>query len=572
MTRIARTFSSVLLALLLASTHSAAVFAQPPIWEAQLGTTLPGQALDTVDNGTVDLTFGTMSFPFNGATYTGADILNISSNGFISLGGDNGTGCFNFDCSGDPAGLVGDPFPRIAPFWIDLDPGNQGGDIYYNTFNDDNDPEIDRIVITFSTGFNECTDLVSVCFLHAQVQLLEDGRIIFGYNGIGITDSLTTDLLVGISPGGGVPDPGSIDLIAASQLPFDSGTEPTIYELFSPAYPGAEDLGDLNFIFRPNGSGGFILSETMLDPPVSMQPPVWESGIGVPSNAVGPFFNLLGLDDADDATMGLTFGALEFSFPFNGVTYTGNDLLFISSNGFISLGGDNGSGCFDNDCSGDPQQLVGELFPRIVPLWTDLDPEAAGGEIYVNSFNDDADPESDRIVITFATGFFDCINEECSALVQVQLEEDGTIIFGYNGIRQTNSQTSDILVGVSPANSATDPGSTNFNAAPSINSGTEPTVYELFLAASPPPIDLDGGNVVFEPNGQGGYVVTTPGIPGAGADPGRGGGGGGGGFGCTTGTAASVDPIWLVFLLVAGVGYLRRHKVHLTEHKMRKAA
>ncbi|MDH3900258.1 MAG: hypothetical protein OEU51_04330, partial [Gammaproteobacteria bacterium] len=456
MTRIAETVLSVLLALLLASTYTAAVFAQPTVWEAGLGTTLPGQALDTVDNGTVSLAFGSMSFPFNGTIYTGADILNISSNGFISLGGDNGDGC----CDGDPADLVGDPFPRIAPFWIDLDPGNQGGDIYYNTFNDDNDPEIDRIVITFSTGFNACTDLVSVCFIHAQVQLLEDGRIIFGYNGIGITDTLTADLLVGISPGGGVIDPGSIDLIAASKLPFDSGTEPTIYELFEPAFPDSEDLENLNFIFTPNGFGGFIVDETMANPPVSMEPPVWESGIGIPTSAAGPFFNLLGLDDADDDTMGLTFGALDFSFPFNGVTYTGNDLLYISSNGFISLGGDNGTGCFNNDCSGDPQLLVGGLFPRIAPLWTDLDPGNAGGEIFVNAFNDDFDPESDRLVITFATGFHDCTDEECSALVQVQLEEDGTITFGYNGIRQTNSQASDILVGVSPANSAADPGST----------------------------------------------------------------------------------------------------------------
>jgi hypothetical protein len=566
MTRNPATDLAMLLTLLLACLPSATVFAQPPVWEAQIGATLPGQALDTVDNGTASLTFGSMSFPFNGITYTGADILNISSNGFLSLGGDNGDDC----CDGNPADLTGDPFPRIAPFWNDLDPGNQGGDIYYNTFNDDIDAQIDRIVVTFSMGFSQCTDLVSVCFQHAQVQLLEDGRIIFAYNGIGITNSLATDLLVGISPGGGVADPGSIDLIAASKMSFDSGTEPTIYELFSPAFPGAGDLVDLNFIFTPNGFGGFVVEEIMADPPDSSEPPVWESGHGVPTNAIGPFFNLIGLDDADDDTMGITFGALDFSFPFDGVTYSGNDLLYISSNGFISLGGNNGTGCFNNDCSGDPQQLVGGLFPRIVPLWTDLDPGNAGGEIYIRTFDDDADPESDRLVITFATGFFGCTDEECSALVQVQLEEDGTITFGYNGIRQTNSQTSDILVGVSPGNSAADPGSTNFSAATSINSGSEPTVYEQFLAASPPPIDLDGGNVVFEPNGLGGYVVTTPGIGGAGANPGSGGGGGGGG--CTTGKGQAVDPVWLVILIVAGIGYLRRHQVHLTERKIKKAA
>ena len=54
-----------------------------------------------------------MSFPFDGTTYTGADILNISSNGVISLGGDNGDGC----CEGDPLVLIGPACPRIALFW-----------------------------------------------------------------------------------------------------------------------------------------------------------------------------------------------------------------------------------------------------------------------------------------------------------------------------------------------------------------------------------------------------------------------------------------------------------------------
>ena len=91
-----RTVAIMLLALGIAAIQSTAVFAQPPIWEAQTGATLPDQAtLDNVDNGTTLnlITFGSMSFPFAGKTYTGNDILNISSNGFISLGGDNGDGC-----------------------------------------------------------------------------------------------------------------------------------------------------------------------------------------------------------------------------------------------------------------------------------------------------------------------------------------------------------------------------------------------------------------------------------------------------------------------------------------------
>ena len=63
-----KTVMPALLALGIATAQSAAVFAQPPVWEAKTGATLPGQGLDDVDNDTVSLTFGSMSFPFAGAT------------------------------------------------------------------------------------------------------------------------------------------------------------------------------------------------------------------------------------------------------------------------------------------------------------------------------------------------------------------------------------------------------------------------------------------------------------------------------------------------------------------------
>ena len=296
-----------------------------------------------------------MSFPFAGKTYTGNDTLNISSNGFISLGGDNGPGC----CEGDPVTLVGGAFPRIAPFWTDLNPRGVGGggDIFLNTFNDDADPAIDRIVVTFATGFADCAN--DTCSALVQVQLLENGNIIFGYNGIVQTVNQTSDVLIGLSPGNGMIVPLSTDFSA--DVPFDSLMEPTIYQLFSP--PQDFDLDDTNLVFTPNGMGGFNVDVALPDPPPSSAPPTWESRLGATIRGTGG-----GLDDEDDATITRTFGSL--SFPFDGVTYTGASTLSISSNGFISLGGDNGDGCNVNtgDCSGDPQQLLGFLFPTIAPL------------------------------------------------------------------------------------------------------------------------------------------------------------------------------------------------------------
>jgi hypothetical protein len=551
-----RTGAPVLLALGIAVIQSPAVLAQPAIWESRTGATLPDQALDNVDNGTVSLTFGSMTFPFAGKTYTGNDTLIISSNGFISLGGNNGDGC----CDGDPAALVGDAFPRIAPFWTDLDPDGVGGggDIFLKTFNDDGDLAIDRIVITFATGFSDCAN--DDCSALVQVQLLEDGTIIFGYNGIVQTVSQTADVLIGLSPGNGVADPGNTDFSAT--VPFDSGIEPTIYQLFSGAPPNV-GLDDTNLVFTPNGNGGFNVSDTLPDPPPSSEPPIWESALGATIRGTGA-----GLDDTDDATIIRTFGSL--TFPFQGTDYTGADILAISSNGFISLGGDNGDGCVSGDCSGNPQQMTGVfLNPTIAPLWTDLEPGlGGGGDIYYNAFNDDANPAIDRIVITFTTGFHDCGAANCSALAQLQLlgagnkyaKPSGTIIFGYNGIVQTSSQLSSILVGVSPGNNTVDPGSTNLNAKSSFNSGAESTVYQLFVASSPPPIDLDGGNVVFEPNGLGGFVVSTPASGGGGLS------GGGGGGGCVMQPGNPPDPLFPIMLSGLAVVYARRRR-HRSVHQ-----
>ena len=64
----------------------------------------------------------------------------------------------------------------------------------------------------------------------AQVQLLESGTIIFGYNGIDLRNALndvTEDVLVGLSPANGASDPGSTDI--SNTAPFSSVSEPTIY-------------------------------------------------------------------------------------------------------------------------------------------------------------------------------------------------------------------------------------------------------------------------------------------------------------------------------------------------------
>ena len=533
----------------LACLFSAASLATPAVWEAQLGATitnlLQNPALDRADDADTGntLTFGSMSFPFDGTTYSGTDVLAISSNGLISLGGSNGA-----DAGGSPATLLGYTYPAIALLFTDLDPGNQGGDVYINRFNDDGDPETDRIVITYATGFASC--FRDECSALAQVQLLEDGTIIFAYNGIVQTVSQTSNFLVGVTPADGATDPGDSDL---SDTPFDSLAEATVYEDFINGPPTPFDLDDSNVIFTPNGTDGFLVSDTLPLPPESTEPPIWESAIG--STLTGALGGAL--DNSVNNTVSLTFGSM--MFPFNGTIYTDTSILNISSNGFISLGGSNGDGCFagPGTCEGDPVAFASSIFPRIALFWTDLNPGFEGGDVFINRFNDDTDPEDDRIVITFATGFTDCDANECSVLAQLQLLEDGTIIFGYNGVTQTDSQGSDILAGVTPG-STPDPGSTDLDRTTPFDSVGEATVYEVFLSASAPPFDLDGGNVVFEPNCIGGYQVTTPGLGGTSIGGHFGGGGGGG---CSLSGRGSFDPVLWLLVLTAAFWLKRRRDI-----------
>ena len=176
------------------------------------------------------------AFPFQGASYTGGF---LSSNGFISLGGDNGDGC----CSGSVFGLLED-FPRIAAAWYDLYPP-VGSGVHFNTFTG-------RAVMTFDSVAEYCCSGSNTF----QIQLLSDGRIVFVYG------AMTTPFhvsLVGVSPGGSAADPGGSDF--SSPVPFSSGASGTVYELFP---PGAFDLAGAAIVFTPNGLGGWDVSGSLL--------------------------------------------------------------------------------------------------------------------------------------------------------------------------------------------------------------------------------------------------------------------------------------------------------------------
>lgn len=218
------------LALGLAAFASAAVMATSagavtsPVFETNYGTALVG--------GDDSVAAGTLPFAFTlfGQSYTD---FQISTNGFVSLGGGNGTGC----CSGDVASFLSGA-ARIAPEWFDI-----VGTGYLNS------DQADRAVFTWVGG-----EYSSGGSYAAQAQLFANGTIVFGYSGDSVPAS--HNVLTGISAGGGAADPGETEF---TDGPFSTGSSRAVYDFAS---AGTFDLNGRNVFFTPDGQGGYTVSNT----------------------------------------------------------------------------------------------------------------------------------------------------------------------------------------------------------------------------------------------------------------------------------------------------------------------
>jgi hypothetical protein len=151
-----------------------------------------------------------------GATVTSID---IDSNGRILS---PGTGEAS-DFSATVGEFLGDPVAQICPFWSDLTPGFPSGtpnDVVFYV-----DPSNTRAVVTW-------VHVPQFLFPNSnntfQIELLVDGTIRTHYESIEYDDS-SFPALIGVSPGGGAPDPdGESDLSLAA-----ASADDVFYEIFS---------------------------------------------------------------------------------------------------------------------------------------------------------------------------------------------------------------------------------------------------------------------------------------------------------------------------------------------------
>src|SRR5262249_38120354 len=91
-----------------------------------------------------------------------------------------------------------------------------------------------------------------------QVQLFTNGKIVFAYQSLHLALG-GHNVLVGVTPGGGVSDPGQTVFLSA--VPFSTANG-TVYQFFIPG--SAFNLNTHSVIFTPNGAGGWDVQ----DPPV----------------------------------------------------------------------------------------------------------------------------------------------------------------------------------------------------------------------------------------------------------------------------------------------------------------
>ena len=151
--------------------------ATPPIWEPNFGAEIAGAETDDV---ATEVPIGTFSFPFYGATHTGAETFGVSSNGLITFNEKNPDNTPN----AEDARTGG---PKIAALWADLFPvvfeAVDQGDVFMNSFNEDADPAIDRVVFTWNSAFFGCENGRPAAH-SSRSSCFDTGRIVFGYNGV----------------------------------------------------------------------------------------------------------------------------------------------------------------------------------------------------------------------------------------------------------------------------------------------------------------------------------------------------------------------------------------------------
>lgn len=164
------------------------------------------------------------AFPFGGTTYTH---IHVCDKGYAFLS-NNGVPAppTNGDFSATAAEFV-QGGPRLAPLWSDVQvlPGN-AAQVFV-------DAQPGMCTVTWDRAQIYMSGQSGGTLFNLKMTLLPTGEIVFDYDGRATNGSIPTQAswqvgIVGVTPGGGVPQPGSSDLSSGVAL----ATVNTVYEVF----------------------------------------------------------------------------------------------------------------------------------------------------------------------------------------------------------------------------------------------------------------------------------------------------------------------------------------------------
>jgi len=255
------------------------------------------------------------SFPMGGVTYKS---IYLTANGLLT---------FHTVTTSAPTGTTVSTFlagrPMIAPLWVDLDP-SLGGQVTAGRIS--------------PTEFEFRWESVPAGGMSGNISsfrcvLVSDGSFRFHYGTLNpIPSGATASAIVGFSTGNANTNgSGQAVNFTTSQCPaaWGTGTEPAIYQLFSPA-AGAAALSGMTICFTPTMLGSGRLS----------------------------------MSDDDTVEIALT----GWTFPFHGNNYTS---FWLNSNGSLTFGG--------RDTSYTPSNVAfTNRYGRLAAYWTDLNPGSTG--------------------------------------------------------------------------------------------------------------------------------------------------------------------------------------------------
>lgn len=264
-----------------------------------------------------------------------------------------------------------------------------------------------------------------------------------------------------------VTAPGGRTGVTGSSGRFDIPGVPTV-------------LGDIFVSASYDAPDGSVLTGTS-----ASMPPVrgGVTDVGTTSLIAARFETDYGvfLSNCDDCSF---LRQLPFTFRFYGVDYTST---YVGTNGYFT---------FNTGDSTYVESLPAfTSLPRISAFFDDLFGAPAGGAVRIN----DTIPgrfivTHDRVAHYFNFGLY---------TLQIQLFQDGRIVFAYNGITPLNTGS---ITGLTPGpNSLFQQVDYSANRNFDVPAGT--SVYEYFTSNNL--FDLDHGFIIFSPRADGGYNVRT---------------------------------------------------------------